>query len=279
MVPQLSGNEAFQPAFGRRKINRMGKGDIILHTLVNGDLCECEFKQVYYAPNFQANLISVSKMDKTKCHIHIYNSSVNVYMKSVNEGLMIAKERDGLYFITNVQVVMSLKEGISLKTEIKTNKIKKSSIKPIQTELGESETENLSASDKTVKFSEPLTVKPDSKQNNCHEMFDSLQGVSDTSVRSSDKEKQRKKRQKNKIKRQQGKESLGNERTMANIKLWHSRMGHLNVKSLRKLGRDPNVFGLEDCDFADKYECTTCRGPSQLKHPLLKIKKNYQPIH
>uniref|UniRef100_T1IU75 Uncharacterized protein n=1 Tax=Strigamia maritima TaxID=126957 RepID=T1IU75_STRMM len=149
--------------------------------------------------------------------------TVTVYVKSPKEGLLIAKERDGLYYVANAQVVMLFGNGISLKTDVKNAKVKKS------------------------------IVKPDNDPINYCENSDSLQGKSDTSVQRSDQQKRKEKRQRNKMKKQQGKEHLGNNRTIENIKLWHSRMTHLNVKSLKKLGRNPNVFGLEDTNFS------TCR--------------------
>uniref|UniRef100_T1IRC1 GAG-pre-integrase domain-containing protein n=1 Tax=Strigamia maritima TaxID=126957 RepID=T1IRC1_STRMM len=42
------------------------------------------------------------------------------------------------------------------------------------------------------------------------------------------------------------------------LHLWHSRMGHVHVKALKRLAQNEDVFGLEKCNFEKGFSCDSC---------------------
>uniref|UniRef100_T1IYK5 CCHC-type domain-containing protein n=1 Tax=Strigamia maritima TaxID=126957 RepID=T1IYK5_STRMM len=63
----------FNLILGEGESKVTGKDDIVLLTKCNSELCRVTLKNVLFAPDFRANLISVSRMDKARYHLHIYD--------------------------------------------------------------------------------------------------------------------------------------------------------------------------------------------------------------
>uniref|UniRef100_T1IQ85 CCHC-type domain-containing protein n=1 Tax=Strigamia maritima TaxID=126957 RepID=T1IQ85_STRMM len=176
----------FNLILGEGESKVTGKGDIVLLTKCNSELCRVTLKNVLFAPDFRANLISVSRMDKARYHLHIYDYTLTVYAQKISEPALIAKLKNGLYHLEGAEI------------QLNTARVK---FPQLNESTGDMNTYSASKEGKH---------QTGDKRNNYHQQTRNYSTKAEDLTR-----------------------------------LWHSRVGHMNLKSMKKLANNSQVYGLD----------------------------------